>query len=260
VTPINWDSVFDLIQTSKVPDWSQELVAAAVTSATEHFWEKDHAQKVIGVELFGRDPFPYKIDLILGNGHIVVRDWKTKKAGKLDSFWEDRERRSWQSKIYGAAVATKFGPEVFPIHYELVGVTLEEKPKIKVLEWKIDREAAVEAVHFLRSVTAMRRALVDRNHTPWTRDPSGCRCFGPLYKCEAERFCWEGAKLPDHDPDKVEKAFSHSSAQEFLRCPERHRLFSIMGKELDDNDAGAAGDTFHRAMEMIYTTRLEEKV
>jgi hypothetical protein len=254
---INWDPIFELIQSSRIPDWSQETVAAAVTKAAEDFWEKDLAASVLGVELFGKEPCPFKIDLLLKNGHYTVVDWKTKKAGKLDQFWEERERRSPQHRIYAAAVATKFGPEVFPIKYEVRGVTLEEKPKTKVVTLMIDRPEAVEAVHYLRGITAMRRSLIDRKHLPWVQDRSGCRCFGPLYACEFEKFCFSGVKLPEHDVEKVEKDFSHSSASEFLRCPERYRLLQVLGKNLED-DPGAAGDTFHRAMEMIYNTRLEQ--
>lgn len=254
---INWDPVFDLIQTSRIPDWDKEEVAAAVTTAVEKFWEEDAAYKVLGVELFGRDPFPFKIDLLMQNGHYTIADWKTKKPGKLDQMWEDRERRSPQHRIYAAAVATKFGPEVFPIYYEVRGVELAEKPKVKVIEMRIDRPEAVEAVHYLRGVSAMRKSLVDRKHLPWVREVSGCRCFGPLYACEFEKYCWNGQPLPDHDAERVEKEFSHSTASEFLRCPERYRLLQILGKNVEE-DSGAAGDTFHRAMEMIYNTRLQQ--
>jgi hypothetical protein len=255
---INWDSVFDLIGASKIPDWDKETVGAAVTTATEKWWEADLTSEVLGVELFGRDPFPYKIDLLTRNSHYRVIDWKTKKAGKLDQFWEERERRSPQHRIYAAAVATKFGPEVFPIFYEVRGVELSEKPKTRVVSMKIDRPEAVEAVHYLRGVTAMRKGLIERKHEPWVREVGGCRCFGPMYACEFEKYCFEGKALPEHDPERVEKEFSHSSASEFLRCPERYRLLQILGKNLAE-DVGANGDTFHRAMEMIYNTRMEGK-
>lgn len=255
---IDFDPVFDLIQASQITDWAKEEVAAAVTTSVEKWWEADLSQNVVGVELFGRDPFPFKIDVLMQNGHYTVVDWKTKKAGKLDQFWEEREKRSPQHRIYAAAVATKFGPEVFPIWYEVRGVELSEKPKTRVVKMKIDRLEAVEAVHYLRGVSAMRKALVDRKHEPWVREVAGCRCFGPMYACEFEKYCFEGRKLPEHDPERVEKEFSHSTASEFLRCPERYRLLQILGKDVQE-DAAANGDTFHRAMELIYNTRLEGK-
>src|SRR5581483_7785425 len=97
---LNLDPAFELIAASRIPDWDQECVGEAVSAAVSKFWEADQAYRVIGVELFGREPVPYKIDLLMQNGHYSVVDWKTKKPGKLDEMWELRERRSPQHKIY----------------------------------------------------------------------------------------------------------------------------------------------------------------
>jgi hypothetical protein len=208
---------------------------------------------VEGVELYGEDPAPYKIDVLLEkDGRLTVVDWKTKQAGKLDDRWVFRETRSWQSKIYAAALATARGPEIFPLNYEVRGVTLEEEPKVKTIRMSISRAEAVAAVRYLQGTCAMKERLVERGRAPWPQHTQGCQMFGPGYPCEFEAYCWHGEELPDFvDVERLKRPLSHSSAGEFLRCPERYRLLRLMGKS-DDDESGNAGTCFHAAMEEVY--------
>lgn len=255
MTNVNWDAVFDLIEQAKLPDWDKETVGAAVVKAAEEWLREDGESEVVGTELYGEDPCPYKIDLLLRQttGRVKTVDWKGKKSGKLDDRWIVRETRSWQPKIYAAAIVTLFPDVVFPIVYQVRGVTFEEKPHVKTVDLTLTREDAESAVHYLRGLDAERKALIGRGHTPWPLNPSGCQMFGPQYPCEFEDVCWQGRKAPEMDAEKASRMFSHSSAQEFLRCPERYRLLRIAGKpEEEDEGAAAAGRTFHAAMELIY--------
>jgi len=249
------DSVVGQITASKIPDWDKDRVATAVVKALETWWDEDLNRRVVAVELYGEKPYRYKIDLVLDDSHgLVVVDWKTKNAGKIDDKWELRETRSYQSKLYVAVLARELGHSIYPVRYEIRGVTLEEKPQTRTLKLFIDQTDAAEAVRNLHSVELQRRALAGKKRVPWTRDPQGCQCFGPMYKCEFEPYCWErGGVIPQGQP---EKPLSHTAMQEYLRCPERYRLLRILGQLEDEEDRASVGIVFHEVMEALYRARL----
>ena len=129
-------------------------------------------------------------------------------------------------------------------------MTVDEKPQVKELAFIITADEAALALRHLRDKTAMRDALVAGNAWPWVRDASGCRAFGPAYPCEFEDYCWKNVRVPEGNN---EKPLSHSSAKEFLRCPERFRLLHVMGRPEDEENApNVAGSVFHELMEQIY--------
>ena len=137
---MNLDFIFDIVAESRCPDWDRELVIAGAVKAIDTFFlGKDKLRKVEAVELWGTDPAPHKIDLFMKeDGRSVVVDWKMKKStSKLDDVWQMRESRSWQPKIYAAALATKFGTEIFPLSYEVRGVAADSddpaKAKVKLV-------------------------------------------------------------------------------------------------------------------------------
>jgi hypothetical protein len=261
---MNLDFIFDLVAEAKCPDWDKELVLAGVFKAIDLFFDgKDKLYTVKGVELWGEEPAPHKIDIYMTkDGEHKAVDWKFKKStAKLDDVWQMRESRSWQPKIYAAALATKFGPEIFPLSYEVRGVAADsedpQKAKVKIVAMKLDRDYAVNAVHYLKQVTAERQSLIDLGKWPWIQDPGGCRCFGPLYKCAFEPICWEGQKQPlDLAKLHTLKPMSHSSVKEYLRCPQRYALLQLLGKPEEDDEISAAGTLFHRVMEEIYSKRV----
>lgn len=255
---MNWDAVFDIIARGKAPEWDREIVALAVEEAYKTWFQADERDTILSVEVYGREPWPYKIDIVKRrheDGRLVLCDWKTKAAGKLDETWELREKRSPQSRIYGAAAADVYGTHEFPIMYEVRGVLLAEKPKTKTISMTLEEADAAEAVRHLRDQTAMRDTLVEREKTPWVKNPAGCRIYGPAYKCEFEEYCWGGLTPPEGIADKP---LSHSSAKEFLRCPERYRLINIMEKPEDDQTT-AAGSLFHEAMETAYRQLIKQE-
>lgn len=256
---INWDSVFDTIIAGKLADWDKELVAAAVTKAVEEWTLRlDKDVRIVSTETYSDDPFPYLIDVLqeTAAGTFKIVDWKTKKTGKLDDRWVLKQSRSRQPRLYAAAVATKYGPDVFPVISEIRGVTLEEKPSTRTLQMEFGIEDARRAIYELRQIDAERRALLNMGHIPWIRDSKGCRLFGDWYKCEFEPYCWgekgQLIQLPVGDITRAERPFSHSSAEEYLRCPERYRLLRVLEKQDDDEDVAQAGRVFHSAMEDIY--------
>jgi PD-(D/E)XK nuclease superfamily len=262
----NLDFIFDIVAESKCPDWDRECVIAGAVKAIDLFLDgKDKLYKIEGVELYGTEPAPYKIDIYMTkDGEHKVVDWKyKKKTAKLDDVWHLRESRSWQPKIYAAALATKYGPEVFPLTYEVRGVAADSedpaKAKVKVVAMKLDREYAVKAVHYLKQVTAERQALIELGKWPWIQNPDGCRCFGPMYKCAFEPVCWEGQKV-NLELTKLQelKPLSHSSVKEYIRCPQRYALLQLLGKPEEDDEITAAGTLFHKMMEEVYKTRISE--
>jgi PD-(D/E)XK nuclease superfamily len=264
---INWDAVFDKIAASSIPDWDREIVAAGVVKALDWFYSvRDKEYTVKGVELFGTDPASFKIDLYLTkDGEHKAVDWKFRKSGKLNENWDLRETRSWQSRIYAAALATAYGPGIFPLTYEVRGIAPQSddplKCQVKILSMSLTREVAVAAVHYLRDISAMRQALIDTNRFPWTKDPAGCRCFGPMYACAYEEMCWNGGKVPDLDLTKLQdlRPLSHSATKSFLRCPQYYALGVLLGKPDEEEDVTAAGKLFHEVMEMTYRQLLSDE-
>jgi hypothetical protein len=260
----NWDILFDTLQKQSIPDWDKELVGAAVVKAVELFYDKDQEYEVLGTEMRGDQPCPFLIDLVLHHStysnqdKYKLVDWKYKKSGKLDDRWAMRESRSWQPRIYAAAIATLYGADVFPIHYEIRGVApMDDDAKhceVRVIPMTFSRAEAVEAVRYIRGIVAMRDSLIQIGKNPWPKDPSGCRMYGDFYKCEYEPYCWEGIRLPEPNKDYQPKTLSHSSAADFLRCPEYHRLrTAVMGhREDDDGEAAAAGRAFHKVVETLW--------
>jgi hypothetical protein len=254
-----WDLLFDTLYEQSIPDWDKELVGAAAVRATELFYDKDHEWGIVGTEVRGDQPCPYLIDLVMTKeGRYKLVDWKYKKSGKLDDRWVMRESRSWQPRIYAAAIATLYGADVFPIHYEVRGVApADDNAKhceVRVIPMMFKRAEAVEAVRYIRGIVAMRDSLIQIGKNPWPKDPSGCRMYGDFYKCEYEQYCWEGIRLPEPNKDYQPKTLSHSSAADFLRCPEYHRLrTAVMGhREDDDGEAAAAGKAFHKIVETCW--------
>jgi hypothetical protein len=63
---VNYDHVFEALSKRRLTEWDQEIVAAAVVKAVETWAEEDstHA-RIEGVELYGEEPAPYKIDVLL---------------------------------------------------------------------------------------------------------------------------------------------------------------------------------------------------
>jgi len=263
---MNLDFIFDIVAEAKCPDWDKELVLSGVFKALDLFWEgKDKLYSIKGVELWGTEPAPHKIDIYMTKeGEHKVVDWKFKKStAKLDDVWEMRESRSWQPKIYSAALASRFGTEVFPLSYEVRGVAADsedpKKAKVKIVAMKLDHAYALKAIDYLKQVTAERQALIDLGKWPWIQVPEGCRCFGPMYKCAFESVCWEGQKV-NLELTKLQtlKPMSHSSVKEYLRCPQRYALLQLLGKPEEDDEISAAGTLFHKVMEEVYKTRISE--
>lgn len=258
------DPVFEQIAEGRVPDWEKECITPAAIRVIERFSLGEDADwHVEGVELHGTDPVPFKIDLYLSHGtNRKVVDWKYKKRPeKLDDMWQFRESRSWQPKIYAAALATRYGSEIFPLDYEVRGVGSSsddpEKVKIRVVKLEITRKDAVKAVHYFRQMTAQRDALVEMGKWPWPQDPDGCRCFGPMYACDFEDNCWNGKEAQvDLEKLKTLKVFSHSSVKEYARCPQRYALLQLLGKQAGDEENTGAGILFHEVMENVYKRRI----
>jgi hypothetical protein len=261
---INWDRVYDAIQAERIADWDKELVGLAVEKAAKEWTSTvDRSMTIVSTETYLEHPFPMKIDILQSDpatDRMKIVDWKTKKAGTLDERWTLKQKRSWQPKLYAAAVATLYGPEVFPVVSEIRGIVLAEKPTVKTLQMVFTRADAEAAINYLRQVEAERKALLANGTVPWIKDPQGCRAFGDMYKCEFEPVCWPGTsgeplvQIPVGNMDRAERPFSHSSASEYLRCPERYRLLRVLERSDDEEDTvTGAGNAFHAAMEEIYS-------
>jgi hypothetical protein len=261
---INWDRVFDVIQAQNIADWDKELVAMAVEKAVAEWTTTvDKPMKIVSTETYGDDPFPFKIDILQqdpATERMKIVDWKTKKAGVLDDRWTLKQQRSWQPRLYAAAVATLYGSDnIFPVVSEIRGIVLAEKPLVRTIQMVFTRADAIAAMQYLRMNEAHRRADLDGGKIPWVKDPQGCRAFGDAYKCEFEPICWPGTsgeplvQIPTGNMERAERPFSHSSASEYLRCPERYRLLRVLEKQDDDDAVTGAGNAFHAAMEEIYS-------
>lgn len=268
---LNWEPVFEHIANTRLAVWNQEAVAVSVVKATEHwvlgqgrglYGKGDmHKYNVLEVELYGEEPYRHKIDMLFQDketAQLTVGDWKTKLAGKLDDKWELRETRSPQKRLYAAALAERYGMDIFPLRYEVRGIVLtEDKPQVKTLVSEITPGDAEAAVHYIRDVAAMRDTLRDQGHKRWPQHTSGCRMYGPNYACEYEDVCWNGVHPPEPGPDaldRLSKPMSHSKAQEFLRCPERARLIQITDVPVVDDEedpASGPGTVFHKSMEIV---------
>jgi hypothetical protein len=253
---INWNAIADMISSANVAVWDRDVMGPSVDKAWETWGEADTALGVRFVELNLDEPFPAKLDLGLGRDTLVkVVDWKTKRAGALDKVWEERETRSPQRKLYAAALASYYGPDIFPVHYEVRGIRLDEhKPATKAISSVITMAEAHEALRHLQDASAMRDLLRERKDIPWVKDASGCRMFGPQYPCEWEGICWDKTSPPPPtDEAAVSRVLSHSSAKEFLRCPELYRINrSVQRVDARDEDMSAAGTLFHQIMQVIY--------
>jgi len=254
VDQLDWDVICDVISEQPVPEWDQVGICAAADKAVQTWAVEDVKREIIGVEFADEFPYPFRIDLCTRDkdtGAYHIADWKSKgDKRKLDDRWVLRESRSKQHKLYSAALPLLFPDVTFPIHYEVRGISLEERPGILTVPMVITAEQARVAQADLRSIEAHRDLLVSLGHIPWTRDESGCRCFGEMYKCEFEATCWGGESVLLGIPEQ--KSLSHSSSKEFRRCPERYRLLKVCAKSEDDDQRTAAGTAFHKVMEVIY--------
>jgi hypothetical protein len=254
----DFTEIAEIIESARLPDWDKEFVAAAVDAAYKKWWVADSNLAILGVEMAGKEPVPHKIDVVTqdpATSLYKVIDWKTKAAGKLDDRWVEKESRSPQRNLYAAALRNLFGPHVFPLRYEVRGVTMEEKPQCKVISFVIQESGTAAALVNIRGVQAVKNELIAREIIPWPRNEAGCRMYGPNYACEFENICWHGAPLPEGNPST--RALSHSSRQEFLRCPERARLLEVTKNWDAEEDAeDNKGDIFHKCMERLYKTRL----
>lgn len=259
-----WEPIIDLVTNSRLPDWDKEAVILGVDAALDKYLAFDTSSPwvVKHTERAGDDPFSYRIDIELANtatGKTKVVDWKTRKSGKLDDRWEMRETRSPQKRLYAGALATLYGTEIFPVLYEVRGVMLDgtEKPQQRTLKDVITEEQANIAVRHLREKADLRSRLIQISEVPWIQDDSGCRLFGEAYKCEFEDACWPPytRKPVATDMEAITRPLSHSSAKEFLRCPERYRALKSLNRTDEDDEgdsASYAGKVFHACMEMAY--------
>lgn len=252
---VAWDTIAQMIAESSLTSWDKDAVAQSVERAVDVWVTKDTAEyTVVAVELDATEWFPARIDLVLRGKRLLAVDWKTKKAGALDEVWMMRETRSPQRKLYAAALATKYGPDIFPVEFEVRGIRLDEhKPQTKTLSSEITLEEAAEAIRHLKDKSAMRDTLIERGAYPWPRNEDSCRRYGPQYPCPGEPFCWQGRQIPPTDVIAVSGALSHSSAKDFLKCPEWYRLRkSVPNIEERDDDQAGPGSVFHSVMERIY--------
>lgn len=258
---INWDRVFDVLQAQSIPDWDKELVSFALEKAIKTWGPLDKPMSIVSTETYTEDPFPLKIDIHLFDPvqeRNKIVDWKTKLGGELDERWVLKQSRSWQFKLYAAAIAWKFGNDVFPIIAEVRGIVLAEKPKVHTIPMIFTRTDAEAAMSQIKQIEAERKALLGYGVLPWIKDPQGCRAFGDMYKCEFEPYCWPGEKdglvqIPIGHMERAERPFSHSSASEYLRCPERYRLLRVLDKEDAEETVTGKGNAFHACMEEIYS-------
>jgi hypothetical protein len=252
---INWETVASMLVSSPLTEWDREAVATSIEKAVTTWVEPDReTYTVVAVELDATEWFPAKIDLVLRDKRLRAVDWKTKKAGSLDEVWQMRETRSPQRKLYAAALATKYGPDIFPVAYEVRGIRLDEhKPAVKTLVSDITAAEAEEAIRHLKDKSAMRDTLIERAAYPWPRNEQSCRMYGPQYPCPGEPFCWQGREIPATNVVEVSNTLSHSSAKDFLRCPEYYRLRkSVVNITERDDDQAGPGKVFHEVMERIY--------
>ena len=258
---LDWDRVFDVLQAQQIPDFDKELVAIALEKAVKTWGPADKPMEIVSTETYTEDPFPLKIDIHLFDPvqeRRKIVDWKTKLGGELDDRWAMKQSRSWQFKLYAAAIASIYGPDVFPIIAEIRGIVLAEKPKVRTIPMIFTRTDAEAAIHQIRMIEAERRSLIEYGKLPWIKDPAGCRAFGDLYKCEFEQYCWPSEKdglvqIPIGHMERAERPFSHSSSGEFLRCPERYRLLRVLDKEDEDDAVTGKGNAFHACEEEIYS-------
>jgi hypothetical protein len=252
---INWETIAAMLVSSPLTEWDREAVATSVEKAVTTWVEPDmETYTVVAVELDATEWFPAKIDLVLRDKRLRAVDWKTKKAGSLDEVWQMRETRSPQRKLYAAALATKYGPDIFPVAYEVRGIRLDEhKPATKTLVSDITAAEAEEAVRHIKDKSALRDLLIERGAYPWIRVEDSCRRYGPQYPCPGERFCWGGQTVPPTDLLAVSDTLSHSSAKDFMHCPEYYRLRKSVPNLNDrDDDQAGPGKVFHEIMERIY--------
>lgn len=256
------DSVVDIISEAALPEWDKELVADAVAKAYEKWFKYDGDKNIAEVEHKHTWPFPGIVDLVLEDrsGNIVIVDWKTKLAGAIDDRWMERKKTSAQFPLYAAIIASARAEAGFriswPIRVEVRAVTINEKPETKTLKLDIYESQAKIAVEELQQLTVARDALIQLGKNNWPKHRSGCLIYGPHYKCEYYDYCFGDLSLPPGaiTPDTF-TPFSFSSSEDFLRCPERHRLSKVIGRKESSEDSAALGRVFHSCMAAIYEER-----
>ncbi len=251
-TTLDWDRVFGVIADARLTDWDKELVGGMAVAAFNHWTEKDirDGAEVKLVEHFVDSPFTARLDLVMEfpDGKVKLVDWKT-VSGKLDERWEERQRRSWQLKLYACKMKKRL-----PIVGEYRGVKVDEEPLCKTVSVVITPADAFAASEQIRMTAKMLDALKDEK--VWPENPGGCKCFGPMYPCPFEEYCWQRKEKPEGLPPKV-ALISHSAMSDFFRCPEYRRL--NLWTEKEDEEKTAIGITFHAAMAEVYTQFMEER-
>lgn len=237
-------------------EWLEEDVLILLDHVHRNVFPYD---TVVEVEHQITTPIKGIIDLILrdkDSGRIKIRDWKY--TGKLDDRWELRERRSLQFPLYAGMIQTVYGEipmvEVYGLSIKEDDKTGKRKLSTNVLPLDIDQTDILRA---WEDATRLHMVLNELSNFPvWLRNPSGCRCYGDMYKCQFEDICWlqrNNSKFVLDNPIVP----SYTSISEFNRCNERLRLLKCQGKEEDPGPNLAIGSAFHESVAAMYRTKEE---
>jgi hypothetical protein len=165
------------------------------------------------------------------DGSLVrgVYDWKT--AGSINEAHTDRLKLSWQGKLYG----TTYGCQ------EIVFRSIQRDCRVSELRlpWPMPGYGDHDVVEHYRQALAMREMM--KHEGRWLQHmPYACGAFGK--DCPHRVICAESniapVKLLELRP------FSYSGAENFLLCPERYRLDTVLESD-DSNEKTLLGSAFH---------------
>lgn len=271
---INRDAISEAIQNTKgraLGHFEYEDAMECVFSAAERWLVRDLQDfKIVGIEkeVFveglpeQRKPFHGFVDLegiLTGavkpyngenlakrdfTGLTIICDWKT-TDGALDSTWKERQRKSWQWKLY--ALGT--GAAIFSYR----GISRGRKDHTgchdtNELIIEVPPSNGTEAREYLTGAFVQRAAYVDAGLVVWPRNrPGSCKAFGR--DCPFDDEC-EEYSMPRIAPG--DRQLSYSSINDLMLCPEKHRRKSLNPDEREETDSTIFGQAVHRGLEELY--------
>lgn len=228
-----------------------------VLSCAEHWLPVDLYQlEIIGIEKEYNNPRgfldveaiikrPYFPSLKPFVGQKIVIDWKT-TAGELDVRWKDKKIDSYQWRIYCHLADA-------PV-FSYRGVSRKnfegECPTREVL-LAASHTNSEEVALQLDAVSLLREVLIDGKYEVWPRNFDSCHDFNR--ECPFKYDC-DNYTMPRFVPEG--KDLSHTSMQNFLRCPEFARRISG-APGADDSDESNIGKGTHSALAELYTQAMK---
>lgn len=255
---INWPAVEAAIGAEEdFLDFEYGAIKEAVAAAVDAWVPEDSAHLVVGVEQEVEIPFEgweegeippesarrakgfLDLNLLTREGRTIIVDWKTTGAKEMPQA--DKYSRSWQWRMYAAALAAQVPVESIEVQYRVVTRDLQ-LGTISLIPSAYTVERVREQ---LQMVAAMNDAIAE--FTVWPqRMPGSCKAYGR--ECPFTLDCANGT-MPRGAMRRKDLSFTY--VDRFLLCPERARRVELE-PEGDSTEEAGFGSAFHRGMAEVY--------